>query len=300
MRMELAYFGPEGTFTEQAARAFAVPEARLRASDTIPAALDAVRAGTAEYACVPVENSVEGTVPATMDALAPGDPLVTVAEQVLPIRFAVLTRPDVEHIETVASHPHALAQVAGWLDEHLPKASRVAAGSTASAAVAVRDGQYDAAVCAPVAAEHYPLRVHANDIADVRDAVTRFLLVRRPGQVPRPSGNDRTSVVAVTDDRPGSLSELLVELAVRDVNLTRLDARPTKARLGEYRFYLDFDGHIAEERIGEAMAALYRRTRSLTFLGSFPKAEDGGTGTTETVFSEATEWLAAVRTGERA
>lgn len=298
--MVLAYFGPEGTFTEQAARAFATPDGELRPLDTIVEALEAVRAGTVDSACVPVENSVEGSVPATMDALAVGDPLVAVAEHVLPIRFAVLTRPGSGPIETVASHPHALAQVAGWLDEHLPGARRVAASSTAGAAVGVLEGQYDAAVCAGVAAQHYPLEVYADDIADVRDAVTRFLLVRRPGVPPEPTGCDRTSVVAVTDDRAGSLSELLVELAVREVNLTRLEARPTRARLGEYRFFLDFDGHVNQRRIGEALTALHRRTRVLRFLGSFPKADGRPPGTTEEGFTEAADWLTAVRTGESA
>lgn len=298
--MVLAYFGPEGTFTEQAARALAAPDDELRPLGTIVEALDAVRAGTVDAACVPVENSVEGSVPATMDSLAVGEPLVAVAEHVLPIRFAVLTRPDAGAVETVASHPHALAQVAGWLDEHLPDARRVAASSTAGAAVGVRAGQYDAAVCAQVAAQHYPLEVYAEDIADVRDAVTRFLRVRRPGVPPEPTGRDRTSVVAVTDDRAGSLSELLVELAVREVNLTRLEARPTRARLGEYRFFLDFDGHVAQRQIGEALTALHRRTLVLRFLGSFPKADGRPPGTTEEAFTEAADWLAAVRTGESA
>lgn len=298
--MTLAYLGPQGTFSEQAARALAAGDEPLTPFPTVPAALDAVRAGTAEAACVPVENSVEGAVPATMDALVLGDPLIAVAEHVLPIRFAVLTRPDTEHIDTVASHPHALAQVSTWLDEHLPHARRVAASSTAAAAVGVHDGDYDAAVTTRLAAEHYPLSVYADDIADIRDAQTRFLRVRRPGWIPEPTGCDRTSVVATTEDRAGSLSELLVELAVREVNLTRLDARPTRVRLGEYRFYLDFDGHVAERHIGEALTALYRRTHDLRFLGSFPKADGRPTGTTEEAFAEAGEWLAAVRTGERA
>ncbi|WP_197285004.1 prephenate dehydratase [Sciscionella sediminilitoris] len=298
--MDLVYFGPQGTFTEQAARALAPDGVTLRPAETIPAALDQVRAGAAEYACVPVENSVEGAVPATMDALAAEQPVVAVAEHVLPIRFTVLTRDDNGPIETVASHPHALAQVSAWLDEHLPGARRIVESSTAAAAVAVAEGRYDAAVCAPVVTQHQPLHVYAEDVADVRDALTRFLLVRKPGTLPEPSGCDRTSVVAVTENRPGSLSELLVELAVRDVNLTRLDARPTRVALGEYRFYLDFDGHIAQRHIGEAVAALYRRTRSLTFLGSYPKADDRPTGTTEAVFGAAAEWLAAIRAGERA
>lgn len=297
----IAYFGPQGTFTEQAAIALADDGAELRPLPTVPATLDAVRAGEADAGCVPVENSVEGAVPATMDALAAGNPLVTVAETVLPIRFAVLTRPGTERIETVASHPHALAQVRDWLADRLPTVRQVATSSTAAAAVAVMDGEFDAAVTAEVAAQHYPLDTYATDVADVRDALTRFLLVRRPGPLPEPTGADRTSVIAVTDDRPGSLSELLVELAVRGVNLTRLEARPTRARLGEYRFYLDFEGHVAQQNIGEALTALYRRCTSVRFLGSFPRAN--GTAalpSSEAEFSTAAAWLAAIRKGETA
>jgi prephenate dehydratase len=300
----IAYFGPAGTFTEQAARTFAAPGDELVAMDTVPAALAAARAGTVDAACVPVENSVEGAVPATMDSLADATALVAVGEAVLPIRFAVLVRPGTETIHTVASHPHALAQVKTWLQANLPDAQTLASNSTAGAAVQVVNGEFDAAVTAEVAAEHYPLEVYAGDVADVRDALTRFLLLRRPGALPEPTGADRTSVIAEAVDKPGSLSELLVELAVRGVNLMRIEARPTRLRLGEYRFYLDFDGHINEQRIGDALAALHRRCSSVRFLGSYPKAsgppQPATAGTTEKDFTDANAWLAAVRKGESA
>ncbi|WP_019813509.1 prephenate dehydratase, partial [Saccharomonospora saliphila] len=135
----IAFFGPHGTFTEQAARELG-PGARLVPAETIPAALAAVRGGEAEHACVPVENSVEGPVTATLDGLAEGDPLVAVAEALLPVHFAVLVGAGVETVRTVASHPHALAQVRHWLEYNLPEARTVAAPSTAAAAVAVERG----------------------------------------------------------------------------------------------------------------------------------------------------------------
>ncbi|KAA9166831.1 prephenate dehydratase [Amycolatopsis acidicola] len=300
----IAYFGPEGTFTEQAARILA-PDGELVPFETIPQALAAVRAGTTDGACVPVENSVEGVVPATLDGLADREPLIAFAEALLPVHFSVLTRPDTEQIHTVASHPHALAQVRLWLEEHLPGARPVASSSTAAAAVAVQAGEYDAAVTAPVAAEHYPLKVLATEVADVRDARTRFLLVRKPEHpLPEPTGADRTSVVAAAANRTGALAELLTELAVRGINLTRLDARPSKGNFGEYRFFFDFEGHVAEPRIGDALAALRRRCRNVRFLGSHPRA-DGVRATIEPLadnhdFTDAAAWVAAVRKGELA
>ena len=296
----LAYFGPQGTFTEQAARGFASPQQELVPFDTVPAALAATRRGETQSACVPVENSVEGAVPATMDALTEGESLVAVAEAVLPVRFSVLVRPGGAPVRTVASHPHALAQVRHWLAEHLPQADVVATTSTAAAARAVLGGEFDAAVSAPVAVRHYPLQVLATDVADVRDAKTRFLLVRRPGELPEPTGHDRTSVVCTAADRIGALSQLLTELALRGINLTRIESRPTKGRLGQYRFYIDFDGHVAEPRVGDALAALHRHCPQTRFLGSYPKAEPGGAVAGNEEFVAAAEWVETIRRGHGA
>lgn len=295
----IAYFGPRGTFSEQAARTFGDAE-ELVPADTIPKALAAVRAGDADAACVPVENSVEGPVTATLDGLVEGDPLVAVAEALLPVHFSVLTRGDGAPIRTVASHPHALAQVRHWLEANLPDAQPMASSSTASAAVGVRSGEFDAAVTAPVAVEHYPLTVLATGVADVADARTRFLLLRPPGPLPEPTGADRTSVVAAAANRTGTLAALLTELATRGINLTRLDARPTKNNFGEYHFFIDFEGHLAEPRIGDAVAALRRRC-SVRFLGSHPRADglpnSREPGAENADFAAATAWVEAVRKG---
>ncbi|MFD9892070.1 prephenate dehydratase [Amycolatopsis sp. NPDC059027] len=298
----IAYFGPQGTFTEQAARVLAAGE-ELVPAETIRLALTAVREGEADAACVPVENSVEGAVTATLDGLSDADPLVAVAEAILPVHFSVLKRPGTTEIRTVASHPHALAQVRDWLEVNLPGAKPVASSSTAAAAVGVHAGDFDAAVTAPVAVEHYPLEVLATGVADVSDARTRFLLVRKPGELPPPTGFDRTSIVAAAVNRTGTLAELLTELATRGINLTRLDARPTRNNFGEYRFFIDFEGHIAEPRIIDALAALRRRCH-LRFLGSYPRA-DGIRSTIEPgadndSFVEATAWVDAVLKGDLA
>lgn len=301
----IAYFGPEGTFTEQAARSLTGDADQLVPFETIPRALSAVRKGETDGACVPVENSVEGVVPATLDGLAEQEPLIASAEALLPVHFSVLTRPGATEIRTVASHPHALAQVRLWVEANLPGARPVATSSTAAAAVAVQAGEFDAAITAPVAVEHYPLEVRATEVADVRDARTRFLLVRKPHHpLPEPTGADRTSIVAAAANRTGALAELLTELAGRGINLTRLDARPARGNFGEYRFFIDFEGHIAEPRIGDAVAALRRRCRNVRFLGSHPRA-DGVRATIEPTasnedFVEAVDWVAALRRGEQA
>lgn len=304
--VRIAYLGPEGTFTEQALRA--LPEAagaQLVPADGVDAALRAVRRGEADAACVPVENSVEGSVTATLDGLADGAPLVAVREVVLPVRFAILVRPGTrqERIRTVTTHPHAAAQVAGWLRANLPQVTMVPAYSTAAAALAVSRGEADAAVAAPVAAQHYPLEALADGVADRDDALTRFLLVRPPGELLAPTGADRTSLVAMTEDRSGALMEVLAEFAVRGINLTRIESRPTKGRLGEYRFFLDCEGHIGDARIGEVLVAVHRKCAGVRFLGSYQRATGVPAGP-EAAGSErearAQEWLADVRSGRGA
>ncbi|GAA4841043.1 prephenate dehydratase [Saccharopolyspora rosea] len=305
---DIAYLGPPGTFTEQATRTLTEGfDAALVPYDTVPLALAAVRSGDVLAAGVPVENSVEGAVPATMDALVTGEPLVAVGEAMLPVRFDVLARPgtELDKIGTVASHPHALAQVRGWLEANLPGADAIATKSTAAAAAAVRAGEFDAAISAPVALEHYPeLDRLVEGVADVPDALTRFALVRRPGVLPDPTGADRTSVAAVITDEVGALSELLSELSLRGINLSRIESRPTKDRLGEYRFFLDFDGHVADARVGDALTALRRRCSEVRFLGSYPKADRSPASVrpsaSEQAFQESAQWLEDVRAGRLA
>jgi len=270
----------------------------------VPAALAAVRSGDADAALVPLENSVEGSVPATMDGLSDGDPLVITREVFLPVAFHLVARAGTElaAIRTVASHPHALAQCARWLASHLPGAATLPETSTAAAAAAVAEGRYDAAVCAPIAGARYRLTSLVDDVADHPGAVTRFVLVRRPGALPSPTGNDKTSLVAVVGDRTGALLDVLSEFAVRGISLTRIESRPTRERLGVYSFSLDCEGHIGERRVGEALAALHRVCDDVRFLGSYPRAEGENRAVLETAvdaaFADADAWLARVRAGE--
>ncbi|MGH3914709.1 MAG: prephenate dehydratase [Pseudonocardiaceae bacterium] len=297
-----AYLGPEGTFAEQAALVLS-PGDELRPAASVLTAIAALRAGAVDAACVPVENSVEGSVPATLDAMAEAEPVLAVAETVLPIRFSVLVRPGTgaSDVRLVATHPHAAAQVRGWIAEHLPAATTVLTNSTSAAAVAVLGKEADAAVCAPVAVQHYPLAELATEVHDVGGAETRFLLLRHPGTLPPSTGADRTSLVAVAAHRPGALLEVLAEFALRGINLTRIESRPIKDRRWEYRFFLDCEGHVDDTAVGDALAQLHRRCTSVRFLGSYPRCNGPSRpGPDPTGFLAAQKWLTAVRAGRTA
>ncbi len=324
--LRLAFLGPHATFTEQALRS--LPEAsgaELVSCAGSPAVLTAVRDGSVDAGCVPIENTVEGAVPAVLDGLVADPPLVIVREALLAVRFALMVRPGTRaaDVRTVASHTHGIAQTRGWLAAHLPDAQVLPATSTAEAAAAVARGELDAAVAAPLAAEQHGLEVLADDIADNPGAVTRFALVARPGLPPAPTGHDRTTLAATTQNRPGALLGLLTELTMRGIDLTRIESRPIKDRHAEYWFHLDCTGHVAEAAMGEALAALHRRCDRVRFLGSYPRADngrgdpapppqDGDTGqdraaeqcraaeqrrATDQEWAAAEQWLAALRAG---
>jgi prephenate dehydratase len=303
--MKYAYLGPEGTFSEAALRSIpAAVTAEQVPCVSVADALDAVRRGEVGAALVPLENSVEGSVAETLDELASGDPLHIQSEVLLSVSFALLVRPGttLAQVETVTTIGHAEAQVRGWLRSTLPAAKFIAASSTADGARAVAAGEADAAVAAPIAAERYRLEILADDIADTPGAVTRFVLVSKPTVPPPPTGADRTSLVAyIADDHPGALLELLTELAVRGVNLTRIESRPTGVGLGRYCFSIDAEGHVAQERVGEALAAIRRICADVRFLGSYPTADGAAPaerkGTSDVDFTDAAAWVRGLREG---
>ncbi|HEY0166672.1 MAG TPA: prephenate dehydratase [Jatrophihabitans sp.] len=298
------FLGPEGSFAHVAAQALA-GDAELAPHASVVEAVDAVRAGTVLGAVVPLENSVEGSVPATLDELAElagGSPLVIAAETYLPVVFDLLARPGTRpaDISAVATHPHAAAQVRRYLLTQLPAAKVIPVDSTAGGAQAVADGRYDAAVAPAAAGQRYGLDSLAHDIADNPGAVTRFVLLRRAAEPPPPTGNDRTTVVAYPqDDHVGALLEILTEFATRGVNLTRIESRPTKGRLGQYCFSIDCEGHVREARVGDALAALRRICADVRYLGSYPR-RDGRlgevlSGRADEDFRQAAGWLDRIR-----
>jgi len=295
----IAYFGPAGTFTEAATGALVdVSAVELVPAATPPAAMQLVRDGLADDACVPIENSVEGPVPPTMDALATGSRLQVVAETVLPVRFSVLVRPGTAaaDVSSVRTHPHAAAQVHRWLGEHLPQASLTLADSTAAAAEDVAAGRADASVSTALVGARLGLVALAEDVADVRDAATRFVLVTRPCPPPPRTGADRTAVVLSLISAPGALVTAMAEFAVRGIDLTRIESRPTRTGLGTYRFYLDCTGHVDDPLVADALAALHRRCTEVRFLGSWPAAE-ASPGLAPPDPTSSTDWVTALREG---
>lgn len=300
--ISFGYLGPEGTFTQMALAAWEPARGQEhRAYASVDAVLSALRSNIIDNAIVPIENSVEGGVSATLDALASGEPLVVVGEVLVPIAFVLASRSGmpVSSVRAVGTHSHAWAQVRGWMGAHLPDATYVPTLSTAAAAAGLGEGEhpaYDAAVCAPVAAANHRLEVLAEDIGDYKAAVTRFVVVSRPGQLPEPTGADKTTVVLFqTDDHPGGLLELLEQFAARGVNLTRLESRPTGEAMGRYSFSMDFEGHLLNERVGETLMGLRRVCADVRFLGSYPRADgtavDVRPATTDRAFVEARTWL---------
>ena len=304
------YFGPPGTFTQMALNAWEPARAAEHtAYGSVAATLAAVRAGRVDAGVVPIENSVEGGVTSTLDDLASGDPLVVVGEVLVPITFVLAARPGtaIEDVRVIGTHSHAWAQVRGWVSSRMPWVDYVPTASTASSAADLADGApgpvtHQAGVCAPVAAQIHGLDVLAEDIGDVAGAVTRFVVVARPGELPAPTGADKTTLVLYQrQDRAGGLLELLEHLAARGINMTRLESRPTKDTMGSYCFSIDLEGHVLDERVGEALMGLKRVGGAVTFLGSYPRADRRAASVAELAsdedFRAARDWLRSLRHG---
>jgi len=298
----IAFLGPRGTFAEAALRLLdAANGAELVPAASVHAALDLARSGEVEQALVPMENSIEGSVPLTLDELSSsGAGLVIVDEVVLPVTMNLVAPAGVglADISRIATHPHAHAQVRGWLDAHLPGVVVLPALSTAGAAAGLNDlpRVYDAAIAPAITAEIYDLNVLASNIGDSEDAHTRFVLVERQGEVPPPTGADKTTLALyMHQDHPGALLDILTEFAVRGVNMTRIESRPTRKVLGDYYFSVDIEGHVCDARVAEALMGLHRVCLDVRYLGSYPR-HDGREpvlrpGVTDADFSEAQDWL---------
>ena len=306
------YLGPEGTFTSMALDDWDSADGAERVPfGSVDAALAALRAGDIDGAMVPIENSVEGGVSATLDALASGEPLVVTGEVLVPVTFVLAARPPttLAEVRAVGTHSHAWAQVRGWVGANLPDAAYVPTLSTAAAAESLGapadDAEpaqvpFQAAVCAPAAARLHDLTVLADGIGDLSAAVTRFVLVARPDRLPKPTGADKTTVVLYQrEDHAGGLLELLEQFAARGINMTRLESRPTKASMGSYCFSVDVEGHVLDERLGEALTGLKRICADVRFLGSYPRADRRratiGPRASDEDFATARAWLEGIR-----
>jgi len=311
-----SYLGPAGTFTEAALKQ--VPEARgktWRSVNNVGEALADVVDERSIAAMIAIENSIDGGVSATQDALARVPGLRILGEYLVPVDFVLVARPGVrlEDVRVVNAHPVAYAQTRMWLERtlpdhgHLPATSNVAAAAALlppSGGGAVVGVLADAAIAPPGITEHYPLDVLAEGVGDNPNAVTRFVLVGRTSAVPAATGSDKTSIIAeLPDDRSGGLLDMLEQFATRGINMSLLQSRPIGDALGRYRFVIDLDGHILDERVADALLGLKRFSPNVIFLGSYPRADRKEVTVTprydNAAFVDARDWLRGLVAGDQ-
>ncbi|CAN5233960.1 prephenate dehydratase [soil metagenome] len=302
-----SYLGPAGTFTEAAlAQVAAAVGKTWRSVNNVGEALDDVVHGRSVAAMIAIENSVDGGVSATQDALATIPGLRIVGEYLVPVKFVLVARPGttLADVTVVSAHPVAYAQSRSFLDRTVPAHGHLPASSNVSAAAQLLEGgPANAAIAPPGITAHYDLDLLAEDIGDNPNAVTRFVLVSRTAPTPPATGADKTSIIAeLPDDRPGALLEMLEQFATRGINMSLLESRPIGDSLGRYRFVIDLDGHIRDERVADALLGLKRFSPNVIFLGSYPRADRQRIEVTQRygdeVFIEARDWLRGLIAGE--
>jgi prephenate dehydratase len=299
----VAYFGPAATFTHEALLTQVdLAAAELRPMTTITAVLEAVADGSVDLGFVPIENAIEGTVSATIDGLIFDVDVYIQREVVLDVHLHLMAAPgtSLEDVRQVSSYPHALAQCQKYLARHLGGVDQVAANSTADAArVLGESGASDAAAIAPrLAAERYGLTILAEDVEDHPENKTRFVAVAR-SVVPKASGHDKTSIVCFQRaDHPGSLHGILGQFSARNINLTKLESRPTKQNLGDYCFVIDLSGHVGDAVIADCLRDLHAGLGGVKFLGSYPAAGAHGAAVrrqADAAWQAADEWLTGLQ-----
>jgi len=273
--LRVAYLGPEGTYSHQAARETLGAQAGFCAQASIADVFAAVERGRAELGVVPVENTTEGIVTATFDAFV-GSELQICAESVLRISCDLLSRTGrAAEVLRVASHPQPLAQCRGWLDRNLPGVPRVETSSTIAAVRAAAEDPEVAAIASPLAAEAYGLAPVSRSIEDRDDNTTRFALLGR--SAPAPSGRDLSSALfTIRRDEAGGLVRLLQPFSEQRVNLTSIQLRPIRGKPWEYVFFLDFEGHTSEPAVAAALRGAAAIASSHRVLGSYPRAARSG------------------------
>jgi prephenate dehydratase len=302
----VGYLGPRGTFAEEAL----LGQSDLAAGEveplrSVPDVLSAVERGELDAGLVPIENSIDGTVTVTLDTLAFDTDLLIQREVDLPISLHLCAKPGtrLEDVAVVVSHPSPFGQCRAWLSRKLGDAVLEAANSTAEAArrVAESDRTDQASIGTAHAAGLYGLTVLASEIEDHPENETRFVLVGRG--IPAPTGHDKTSIVCFQrEDRPGSLLAILQEFAARAINLTKLESRPTKRGLGQYCFFIDVEGHLADEVVADCLRNLAAHQAEVKFLGSYPVAGEAGTTRREAAteaWRVASAWVEELRSRVR-
>lgn len=296
----VGFLGPVGTFSHQAASRLGRPETDLVPIGSIGEVLEQVAARTIVLGVVPIENAIEGTVSATIDALLFDRDLLIEEEIVLPISLHVMARPGVSlgDLEVLWSYPHALAQCRRFIADHPGLAVQDVASTADAARLVAESPRPAAALASEAAARHYGLTILARDVEDHPDNETRFVVVGRD-RVPPPTGHDRTTIVCFQDaDRPGSLYGILGRFAARDINLTKLESRPTKRALGDYCFVIEFEGHLADDVVADCLADLEAHLTRVKFLGSYPVTGEAAEQRRDSVSAArlaADQWIADLR-----
>lgn len=305
--MTYAYLGPVGTFTWIALGQ--VEDARDQdwlSVNNVGEALNAVESGVAVAAMIAVENSVEGGVSAAQDALALSTGLQILGEYLVPVNFDVVARPGtaVADVRVIGAHPVAYAQCRSWLEHNVPHHAHLPATSNVAAALELAESdRVDAAIAPHGYADHAEVEVIASNVGDNPHAVTRFVLIGRRQPVAPRTGTDKTTVIVeLPDDRPGGLLEMLEQFATRGVNLSLLESRPIGDALGRYRFVIDLDGHVEDERVADALLGLKRFSPRVQFLGSYRRADGHSPVVIEQnsdqTFVDARTWLRRLIAGE--
>ncbi|MEA2405503.1 MAG: prephenate dehydratase [Thermoleophilaceae bacterium] len=275
--MKVAFLGPAGTFAEEALRSSAPGAVEEVPYPTVYETVMAVHSGAAERAVVPIENSLEGSVSATLDALAgEAEDVRIAAELVLPVSHCLIARAGTAlgDVTRVLSHPQAISQCRRFLRDSLAAAQPESAPSTADAVRTVSEsGEPWAALGTRLAAELYGCEVLAESVEDRDDNLTRFVWLA-PASAEPPDGASKTSIVfwGFNDQSPGALARVLAELGERDINLTKIESRPRRVQLGHYMFFADLEGGEHDPVVAEALAALRDKVRTLKVLGSYPAA----------------------------
>jgi prephenate dehydratase len=295
-----SYLGPAGTFTEAALKQ--VPEAEgaiWRSVNNVGEAFADVVSGRSVAAMIAIENSIEGGVTATQDALANIPNLRITGEYLVPVRFDLVATPGtkLEDVTIINAHPVAYGQCRNWLDATLPHHGHIPSSSNVAAAASLLETSTADAAIAPAGIEtHYAVEVLATNVGDNPNAVTRFVLVSLTTDLPEPTGGDKTSlIIELPEDRAGTLLEMLEQFATRGVNLSLIQSRPIGDSMGRYRFVIDADGHIKDERMADALLGLRRFSPGVIFLGSYPRADRAPIAHpshyADQAFTDARAWL---------
>jgi len=268
--LQIAYLGPEGTFTQSAALKHFGHSVITTAVPSIDQVFREVESSACHYGVVPIENSIEGVVNHSLDMLI-NSSLQICGEVELRIHQHLMSKSEkIDSIAKVYSHQQSLAQCRRWLDNHLLKAERIPVNSSAEAARYVNEDSKAAAIAGESAAEYYGLKILVTNIEDEPDNTTRFVVIGRE-QTPA-SGKDKTSLIFWTPDKPGALHEMLTCFSDNDVSMTRIESRPSRRGMWDYVFFVDVDGHAEDESVAAALQQLEERATMVKLLGSYPRA----------------------------